>query len=213
MTDIRVPDVFDAEGHTWVDVQRRLMGRLMRRFPRVDACVREDAVSFAMVDLISYWQDLASSTDADTGKLTFNFAVQRGVWKAIEFVLAELRRTDSEAWMNDYSLRDPRYGGLDHIDGDDFEEAQAALESQFPDPSPGPEELVIEADEEQRVRELLATMSAEELAECFVLFEEGSQRELAEKLGVSQSTAYRRQRDAKVKVKDRARKFGFVPAA
>ncbi len=181
---------------------------LLTRYARtVDRDIIEDAVSDAVLDLVAYWQGLQSSQTA-TKQLNFGYALQRGVRFGAQSVLTEVRRREMFVATGG---RDGFTAGNDSFGWTDDEMQGVDVLTSIADPSPGPEELACEADEVERVRRMLADMSGDELADCFELLEEGSTRELAERLGISHVAVQKRQRKAAARLRVRAENYGLVP--
>lgn len=71
---------------TWTDVRGVITARTRRRFPRAKFDDIEDAVSWAMVDLVDYWIQLGSSVVEGDPEKTFWRACKRGTWMATTFI-------------------------------------------------------------------------------------------------------------------------------
>lgn len=185
----------------WNDVRRMVARRLRRRFPRLGSDIMEDVMGEVMVDLVGYWQGLTSSLSEDTEQ-NFTYAVMRGTWRGVEEVGKFFGRRDHEVPFSAFTVEDDDDG---HTEGYYIE--------QVPDPNPGPDELVCEADLSERAREVLADLPETELRDWFenLLSTEGvTEREAARRAGVSQTT-YRERRARRLRnARAHAVKYGLV---
>lgn len=82
-------NIFGPE-RTWLDVQDVTAKRLRRKVPSASAYEIEDAVGFALVDLVDYWVNLTGSVDPTNPEKTFWYAVRRATWTAGEYLSGEL---------------------------------------------------------------------------------------------------------------------------
>jgi hypothetical protein len=73
----------------WNDVRGVVTARLRRKFPTALQNDIEDAVAWAMVDLVDGWIEMPSSVDPDNPERTFWYACKRGAWQATTFLTQE----------------------------------------------------------------------------------------------------------------------------
>lgn len=175
---------------TWLDVRKAVARKLGRRFPRVSGEVLDDALGDVVVDLIAYWQGLASSVSEDTDR-NFYFAVKRGVWRGTTVLIERFRLGSIEVL---HHLPAELDGGCD-----DTDESPASWQSSFVDPDPTPDEVVEELDAAERARRVLEELDSVELEDWFRSLLSGeSERDAAKRLGISRS-AYRDRRDVRLR--------------
>jgi hypothetical protein len=166
-----------------------------RKFPRANRDDIEDAVAWAMVDLVDYWIQLPSSVIDDDQRRTFNQACWRAERMAITFLTQEWDRRDIpvEALSTD---RD------DAADIGVIRKPSMA----------SPEDIVVNNTERQRFQAFMLEQQ-HRVGDWLTPFLDGTTtREQAATEGVTQSAiAYRWQRRLASLTQD-ARRWGFGAA-
>lgn len=178
MQQIPEAPLVDKNGdlRSWTEVQSYVSRFVNVSYPRVDEDIREESVATAIVQLLTYWQYLASSSTE--GELTFGYALLYGTHKAKEWIRTELQRRNREVvgFFN---------GGVaDEDDGREFD---------IPVDGPSVEDEVLERELHGQARELLAALPPEELEDFFHnLLTPLTEREQAEKEGVGRNAIHER---------------------
>lgn len=186
----------------WSNVQEVIELHLRRRFPGVDYDIREDAIATAMLRLLTYWQFLASSkSKEDIDKLTFVLAIIYGERFAVTSIFSELSRRKSEVagYFN---------GGVDNEDDVDD---SSAREFDIVSTESSLDELVEDDDYVERTRKMLLALPSAELEDYMRnLLTPLTEREQAQKEGVTQQSIHERREVRKKRATKLARSYGLV---
>lgn len=154
---------------------------MRRRFPRASFDDIEDAVALAMVDLVDYWVQLASSIDYDDPERTFWLACKRATWMATTFLTQE------------WDMRDSPLEALSGGEGEVvYDRPGRPAPTRY---TASPEDVVLDDLDRERFQHFIADQ-LNQLGEWLRPFMSGvTTREQARQEGVSQSAiAYRWQR-------------------
>lgn len=161
----------------WNDVRVAITRRTRRKFSRATSFDIEDAVSLAMVDLVDYWIQLASSIYPDDPQRTFNQACRRGEWMAATFLTQDWDKRDVPS--------EPLTTGISDTPGD----GHAPVARKW---SASPEDVVIRDMERERFHRFMAEQ-LDALGDWLEPYLAGvTQRQQAKREGVSQSAIARR---------------------
>jgi hypothetical protein len=175
------------------DVRHVVASRLVRQFghstPPDDI---DDAVSFALVDLLDYWIHLGSSIDSSNPDATFWRACKRGHWMATQFLVQEF-------------VERRRFIHWDDADAADD------MTNEFADPSPSPEEVALTVDELTRLRDFVGSLPESEHSRWLRAYSAGmTEQEQATKEGVSQPAVHYRRARGLVRFARAAHENGLV---
>lgn len=200
----RIPDQpflgKDGVRRGWVDVQTHIGRLLGTRFPYVDEDIREEAIASAMLRLLTYWQYLASSSTEDG--LTFGHALHYGTRYARTMMHEEIAHRSSRVTGYFHGVSEHAFGDTDDID---------VSMDYVVDPDDPFDEVIGGLDETERVRRMLLTLPPEELEDYMRnLLTPLTEREQAQKEGVTQQSIHERREVRKKRATKLARSYGLV---
>lgn len=220
-----IPDRPFGDDRTWADVISHVSRIIREKFPIFDHDMLQDVLGDVLVDLLGYWSTLPSSRQED-GTFSFRYAIQRGCWMG-KRKMWEAQRYNARHRRTAFDEQDGGNGyyGDDWGQSADEEESEAGAEEYVRyisliahlhfkegDEDPTPETVVTELDETDRARQLLASLSPEELESYFdTILTDETMRDTATRKGTSVSTQHRHVEAARHRLRDRATKFGLVP--
>lgn len=172
---------------SWEDVSVVVRSVIHRKWKDVKTEDIQDATQTAMLDLVDYWVNLASS-NSDNPDQNFRYAVQRGVWTGMSYLAAVF--TEREHNLSLYA-----------VEADD----DGCTEYEYiPDQDPGPEETVLNRVQLSELRALLARCPDGELDPWLDDYLSGeTEQAVADRLGISQPAVSKRWRSGLRKLRVR----------
>lgn len=180
---------------SWNDVRDVVTLRTRRKFRRATQDDIEDAVAWAMVDLVDYWVQLPSSIDPDDPERTFWYACRRGTWMSAQYLTSEWDGRDIPVAALSEETSMAESGG-----------------SGIPSSAPSPEDIVVSNHDRKHLQAFMLDQHRR-VGDWLEPFLEGrSTREQARVEGVNQSAVARRWQHRMASLIEDARVWGFRTA-